>query len=201
MDEQLKQRLVGAAVLVLLAVIFVPMVLDRPPEPEVRIEHPTLPPRDETDFSSRIVPMTELQAPPAEVEPKRELVPESEPAAPPLPVEPPGTLTAAAKAPATENKPAPAPAAEPKAPKVGVAPTAWAIQMGSFSSANNAIALRDKLKKLGYVAFIETARVDGKEITRVFVGPELARERAGELVKKLQADTDLKGMVVQYPES
>ncbi len=201
MDEQLKQRLVGAAVLVLLAVIFVPMILDRPPEPEVRIEHPTLPPSAETDFSSRIVPLTEPQTPLVEAEPKPEVVPKREPAAPASPVEPSGTVTAAAKAPATENKPAPKPAPEPKAPKVEGAPTAWAIQLGSFSSAKNAMALRDKLKKLGYVAFIETARVDGKEITRVFVGPELAKERAGELVKKLQADTDLKGMVVQYPES
>lgn len=63
------------------------------------------------------------------------------------------------------------------------------------------MALRDSLKKKGYVAFIETARVGDKEITRVFVGPELARERAEELVKKLQADTELKGMVVQYPGS
>ncbi|MDH3412837.1 MAG: sporulation protein, partial [Gammaproteobacteria bacterium] len=32
MDERLKQRLVGAAVLVLLAVIFIPMILNRPGE-------------------------------------------------------------------------------------------------------------------------------------------------------------------------
>lgn len=201
MDEQLKQRLVGAAVLVLLAVIFVPMILDRPPEPEVRIEHPTLPPRDETDFSSRIVPLTEPKTPLLEAEPRREVVTERKPAAAAPPVETPAAVTAAAKAPETEKKPAPEPAPEPKAPTAESAPTGWAIQLGSFSSADNAVALRDKLKKLGYVAFIETARVEGKEITRVFVGPELAKERAGEMVKKLQADTDLKGMVVRYPES
>lgn len=201
MDEPLKQRLVGAAVLVLLAVIFIPMILDRPSEPEVRIEHPTLPARSEDEFSSRIVPLTEPKTPLASAEARRQVVPESEPARPAAPAEPPKPVTAAARPPATEKKSVPVPAPEPEAPKAESAPAAWAIQLGSFSSAENAVALRDKLKKMGYVAFIETARVDGKEITRVFVGPELARERAGELVKKLQAETDLKGMVVQYPES
>ncbi len=202
MDEQLKQRLVGAAVLVLLAVIFIPMILDRPPEPEVRIEHPTLPARAEPEFSSRIVPLTEPRTPLVEAEPKRQVVTESESPKPAEPVAPSGAVTAEAKPPAMDEKPAPAPAPQPKAPKKAEPPpAAWAIQLGSFSSAKNAIELRDKLKKMGYVAFIETARVDGKEITRVFVGPELAKERAGELVKKLQAETDLNGMIVQYPGS
>jgi DedD protein len=200
MDEQLKQRLVGAAVLVLLAVIFIPMILDRPSEPEVRIEHPTLPAREETDFSSRIVPLTEPQTPQVEAESERRAVPENEPAKPAPPAVPSETVAAASKAP-TAEKPIPVPSPEGSAAKVESAPNAWAIQLGSFSSADNAVALRDRLKKMGYVAFIEALRVDGKEITRVYVGPELSRERAGELVKKLQADTKLKGMVVQYPES
>lgn len=193
MNEQLKQRLVGAAVLVLLAVIFIPMILDRPSEPEVRIEHPKLPPRSETEFSSRVVPLSEPETTLVETERKRRAA-----ARPAEPSEPPA---AAAESPAMEVKTAPAPAPEPKVPPAESGPTAWAIQLGSFSSAQNASALRDRLRKMGYVAFIETARVDGKEITRVFVGPELARERAGELVKKLKAETDLKGMIVQYPGS
>ena len=43
MDERLKQRLVGAAVLVLAAVIFVPMLLDQgdgDPKPSARIIQP-----------------------------------------------------------------------------------------------------------------------------------------------------------------
>ena len=200
MDEQLKQRLVGAAVLVLLAVIFIPMILDRPPGPEVRVEHPTLPPRNETDFSSRIVPLSEPQTLLVDAETERRAVPEIEPAKPAPPAEPSNTVSAAAKA-STDEKSVPAPAPETNKAKVESAPHGWAIQLGSFSSAENAVALREKLKKMGYVAFIEAARLDGKEVTRVFVGPELSRERAGELVRKLQADSELKGMVVQYPES
>ena len=207
MDERLKQRLVGAAVLVLLAVIFVPMVLDRPSDRDVRIEHPPLPPEADSDFSSRIVPLTEPKTPLLQAVPRSPAAPTLDPPKPAEPAEPEKTVAAAPAMPAVEAKPAPAPEPEPepetaaKASKVEQAPTAWAIQLGSFSSAKNAVALREKLTNLGYVAFIETAKVEGKEITRVFVGPELAKERAGELVKKLQAETKLKGMVVEYPES
>jgi DedD protein len=202
MDELLKQRLVGAAVLVLLAVIFIPMILDRSPEREVRIEHPTLPARAEPEFSSRIVPLAEPRTPLVESEPGRQIVPESKPPKPAVRGSSSSALTAEAKPPATGEKPAPAPAPQPKATKEAEPPpAAWAIQLGSFSSAKNAIELRDKLKKMGYVAFIETAQVDGKEITRVFVGPELTKERAEELVKKLRAEIDLNGIIVQYPGS
>ncbi len=207
MDERLKQRLVGAAVLVLLAVIFVPMVLDRPSDREVRIEHAPLPPGPDNDFSSRIVPLTEPKTPLLQAAPRSRVAPPIDPPKPVEPMEPERTVAAAATMPAVKEKPVPPaePAAEPgsvaRSSKVAQAPAAWAIQLGSFSSAENAVALREKLTKLGYVAFIETAQVEGKEITRVFVGPELAKDRAGELVKKLQAETKLKGMVVQYPES
>ena len=204
MDERLKQRLVGAAVLVLLAVIFIPMILNPSSEPSVRIEHPTLPPRSDTDFSSRIIPLTEPETSLVDAERRRQPAPPPPPAEPVEPEEPEVTVTAAVKVPEVKKPPAPAapePAPPPPAATDKSAPTAWAIQLGSFSSAKNAMALRDRLRKKGYVAFIESAKVNGKEITRVFVGPYLARKRAEELVKKLQAETELKGMVVQYPGS
>ena len=59
MEEGLKQRLVGAAVLVLLAVIFVPMLLDSGSEPgEVGLDLGP-PPNGESGFSSRIIPVEE----------------------------------------------------------------------------------------------------------------------------------------------
>ncbi|MDH3413568.1 MAG: SPOR domain-containing protein, partial [Gammaproteobacteria bacterium] len=152
----------------------------------------------EPEFNSRVVPLNAPETPLLDAERKRQAVSESKPAESPAPV---ATARQAPATPVTKEKAiASPPSKAAKAPPAG-APAAWAIQLGSFSSAKNATALRDSLKKKGYVAFIETGRVDGKEITRVFVGPELARERAEELVKKLQADTELKGMVVQYPGS
>lgn len=190
MDEQLKQRLVGAAVLVLLAVIFIPMILDQSSEPPARVVRDAPPPGADGDFSSRVVPLKEPETPLIEAERQRKSS-----APPPAPETDKRETTAAAPPPATKAA-APAPA-----PKPAAGPQAWAVQLGSFESRRNAIALRDDLRKKGYVAFEEKARVGGNEITRVYVGPELARERAAELVKKLKAETGLKGIVVQYPES
>ena len=59
MEEGLKQRLVGAAVLVLLAVVFVPVLLESDPdESEVGFDLGT-PPSAESGFSSRIIPLEE----------------------------------------------------------------------------------------------------------------------------------------------
>lgn len=195
MNEQLKQRLVGAAVLVLLAVIFIPVILDRPPEPAPRIERPAPPPKKPAEeFSSRIVPLDAPRTPMVEAERKRKqaAVPEPapQPAAPPRQPEP---------APEPETAAAPPPPPEPEPAEAG--PGGWAVQLGSFSSEKNAIALRDELKQKGYAVFLEKARTDSGDITRVMVGPELERKRAAELKTKLRAETDLEGLVVQYPGS
>ena len=72
MDEGLKQRLVGAAVLVLLAVIFVPMLLETDPEPDAVGFDLGASPATENGFSSRVIPLEdsarasgEAVAPPA----------------------------------------------------------------------------------------------------------------------------------------
>ena len=79
MEEGLKQRLVGAAVLVLLAVVFVPVLLESDPdESEVGFDLGT-PPSAESGFSSRIIPLEDsavarrrkTAAPPAHRSPPR----------------------------------------------------------------------------------------------------------------------------------
>ncbi len=76
----------------------------------------------------------------------------------------------------------------------------WAVQLGSFSVQKNAIKLRDSLRKKGYASFVEDSTKNGKTSYRVRVGPELTRELAGELKKKLKAETKIDGFVVAFPE-
>lgn len=184
MDEQLKQRLVGAAVLVLLAVIFVPMILDQPAEPPPESKPAPVPPKSGENFSSRIIPLDE---------PKTPLV-ERERSSAPVSL----TREEALQVEAADQTPT---KAESSVAAVPAGPSAWAVQLGSFSSARNAVALRDRLRKSGYTAFVEKAQSNGNEITRVFVGPALTRTQAEEAVKKLYAETKLKGIVVKYPGS
>ena len=72
MDINLKQRLVGAVVLVSLAVIFIPMILDGR-DPSVNyITKSNIPPKPERDFVSRVIPLQPSPVPqpdPVEADP------------------------------------------------------------------------------------------------------------------------------------
>ena len=74
MDERLKQRLVGAAVIVLLAVVFVPMLLESEPEQEEVGFDLGASADAESGFSSRIIPLEEpaVEAPEAAAPPDPE---------------------------------------------------------------------------------------------------------------------------------
>jgi DedD protein len=77
--------------------------------------------------------------------------------------------------------------------------TAWIIQLGSFSSEQNALALRDQLRAKGYTAFVEKIKSGDSQLFRVRVGPELERARADALRDKLEKETKQKGIVERYP--
>jgi DedD protein len=166
MDDRLKRRLVGATVLVLAAVVFVPMLLDsgnEAPPPSERL----IAPQPIPDAPARVVPLDERMP---------EAAPVTEAKAPALPAEPPKTPVAA------------------PAKSTAAAPAGYAVQLGSFSKADNARGLRDRLVARGYAAFVET---EGS-ITRVYVGPQASRAEAERMLKKLLAETKLKGIVVDF---
>jgi len=196
MDVLLKQRLVGAIVLVALGVIFVPMILEGPnrtlvpemeafPEPEGQVISPPLesfPAPDaipaEPDTSIVLTDPQPAAVPEEPVEPAKPLV-EPEPEPQPEP--------AAAK-PETEKKPA-------KSEPLG----SWVVQMGSFSSEQNALRMRDRLRKSGFATQVEKANIDGKSRFRVRVGPFLERADAERSRKQIQDKLTLKGRVLSYP--
>nr|MBS0020812.1 SPOR domain-containing protein [Gammaproteobacteria bacterium] len=76
---------------------------------------------------------------------------------------------------------------------------AWAVQLGSFSKRGNAVALRDRLQAQGYPAFVKPRAVRDAGLTRVYVGPEISREDARQLSRMLGKETKLSGLVVPYP--
>jgi DedD protein len=75
----------------------------------------------------------------------------------------------------------------------------WVVQMGSFSSEQNALRLRDRLRKAGFVTQVEKVLVGGKTVYRVRVGPYLERAEAEGSQKKLAETFGLKGRVFAYP--
>ena len=212
MEEGLKQRLVGAAVLVLLAAIFVPMLLDPSPEPPDSGPEARVASSGEAGFSSRIIPLDE----------PRTVTPDEAARAQPDPDaavgvetgEAGGTGAAGGAADGTEAQPAPElPGGdETQAAREGAgataieegrtgdeAPAEWAVQLGSFSKRQNALVLRNRLRATGYAAFTQTVTSDRGEVIRVFVGPQPTRGRAVSIVEALRQETELEGIVVRYP--
>ncbi len=192
MEERLKQRLVGAAVLVSCGVMLAPMVLDRPDEPERLIRASNIPPKPENVFRTRIAPVSEAEIlgskPKADVSAGgtgRGLGEEEEAA----------TADSVARTSAAGDV---ADATEAVA-RPGL--SAWVVQLGSFVDAANALALRDRLRTQGYPAFVESVRVGDRKIMRVYVGPQLLRAKAAESQKRLEKEVDLRGLIVRYPTS
>lgn len=76
---------------------------------------------------------------------------------------------------------------------------AFVVQVGSFSSETNAIALRDKLRKLGFATFVEAVKGKQGMIYRVRVGPELTHNLAEKLKENVAKKAKLNGVVQSYP--
>ncbi|MDR6676187.1 SPOR domain-containing protein [Pseudomonas oryzihabitans] len=211
----LKQRVIGALVLLALIIIFVPMLFNRQDDArKVVVEAPPQP-------AAPVVPSTEVQAvqtpeaPPVEVVPDDPGKPLGKPQTPiagtagQAPVQnapvtaPPAQPQAApvAKAPAVAAPAAPAaaatpaPAAKPET-RLGAAnlPNSWSVQLASLSSRPSADALQAKLRSQGYNAYVRSA--DG--MNRVFVGPVIERTEADRLRDQLNKQNGVKGFVVRF---
>jgi len=194
MDFLLKQRLVGAIVLVALGVIFIPVLLDGPDQTLVP-EMEALPEPIDQQLHK---PLDAFPAPNAiPEEPQRSIVmtdPEPEPASETRPEE-----ASAPVQPVKQPEPLSPPAvAEQKPLKPGPL-ASWVVQAGSFSSEQNALRLRDKLREAAFVTQVEKARVGGKSHYRVRVGPFLERAGAEKSRKQLLDKFAIKGRVLSYP--
>ncbi len=200
MDEKLKQRLVGAIVLISLAVIFVPMLLDGgnlsdngeeavPPRPEREFEPLEIPLQlPEPDANPRVIvdrpAAVDTPAPVAEAAVSQ---PET------TPEQPAASLPAAQEPAAAEPEPEPPVVSAPPPSTNGA--EAWVVQVGSFTQAANAGGLRDRLRGLGFSAFVERAG----DVYRVRIGPEAEKSRAEALMARLREKTEFDGMVMRYP--
>jgi DedD protein len=209
LDKAYKQRMVGALVLVALAVIFLPMLFSRQDEQrQVVVDAPTAPHAPavpQVQVEPVVVP--EPQALPQEPVPSDDEIAQQE--APTAPV-----ATAVPVAPAPVAKPvAPAPAAKSTTPPtqpIAAAPgkpdttqsridanglsVSWSVQVASLSSREGAESLQKDLRSQSYNAYIRSS--DGKN--RVFVGPLIERAEADRLRDLLDRQKKLKGFVVRF---
>ena len=98
------------------------------------------------------------------------------------------------------TKPTPvAPAPVVAKPAADTSKTGFAVQVGAFSAAADANALRDKLRAAGFNTFTDTVTTDKGVLTRVRVGPAMNRAEADALNASIRAKAGLNGMVRAHP--
>src|SRR5690606_6106367 len=188
MDQSLKQRLVGAIVLVALAVIFLPMLIQGPaPESGAADVSMDVPPAPGGDFETREIPLVLPGGAPAGG--ALGLDPGTDDGDGALPTVDTATAPDAADLAASEM-PDPVDAVEPDAGPANATsasdgmfpPTTaggdYAVSFGSFSSADAADAVVRQLRSSQLPGFREQAQVDGWAVHRVRIGPDASRADA-----------------------
>ncbi|VAW51244.1 hypothetical protein MNBD_GAMMA06-1067 [hydrothermal vent metagenome] len=175
MESPLQQRIVGAIVLVTLGVIFIPALLDG------------------SGYKSR-------QVQDIEVKEKPEFPPLTQKKVKPIPT----PLQENKKNQITTQK-----ANSPKATSSQANPKkahkkpikAFALQVGTFDSNDNAEKMRDKIRKDGYTAFVHksTAKAGGKASYKVRIGPEIERSVLDKIKAKLKKSQKIDSYIVNHP--
>ncbi|GGO73603.1 SPOR domain-containing protein [Bowmanella pacifica] len=188
MSSAFQNRLVGTIILVALAVIFLPDLLDGekvshkdtflpvPPRPaqEPVSETESFPIDEVRERVSRTVEVVEDVA----LDDPVESVASDEPVdahAPPV---------AQAES---------APVSEPETVTAG-----WVVQLGSFRHQKNVKELTDKLEAAGYRTFSRKIKTSAGELTKVFVGPDLQRDKLDKALPHLKELTSLQGKITKF---
>lgn len=215
MNRHLKERIVGATVIVALGIIVIPWLLDGPAQAPRPVERTLELPSGEAPGRVYSIPLDPAAGPPVQVgnEAREEaeasspepsgavrrpagepvLSPPIEPerdAPPEQPSQPPPRPATQAVQP-SEEKPA------RQAPEPADAGGDWAVQVGSFSQADNARALRAQLAAAGFDAFVSRVATDAGTMHRVRVGPAATRADAEKLLARLRAAGHPGARVVQ----
>jgi DedD protein len=200
MERALKERIIGAAVLVLVVVLVVPVFLDGSPgNGEIVSERVALPGQTEQKSQTVIldrdrndpVPPSNGGNEPAQSTPQQQQAAVQQESKP-EPVD-----TQAGPKPVAQ-KPAPdqsgPQAAAPTASTTGM----WAVQLGSFGNQENAERLAADLRKQGYAAFLSQLSTSSGQLHRVRIGPQKDRESAEAMADRL-VKAGHKGQVVPHP--
>jgi DedD protein len=187
LEERLKQRLLGGAVLVALIVIFVPMLIEEPVETYTISDHsvPTMPAVKKTMPEKRVQQSKVTESRPAmtlEEAPQPQEITKPEPIVTPPEAKP---VTEPIKAENRRDKPS---------------PTAWIIQVASLTNEKNAEKLVKDLRKAEMPAQMEKVRLNGKPHYRVRVGPEVDHRLAEKMVTKIKQTFKLNRKLMRYPE-
>ena len=226
MDRRVKERLVGASILVVLIVLIVPELLSGPPSPAPARVGPRLPVSAPEPVRNVTVDLATSKAPTAEPAAAEDPASSAERpearsadaasaadgadastgnganAAPPADTPASGTPPPAAAprtpSPVALETGAPVPTSA-SAPKPTVGGRAWAVQLGSFASHANADKLMRQLKSQGFSVYVVPGGSGPSLRYRVRIGPMPDRGAAAQAAAKLKSLGQTASLVAPAP--
>jgi cell division septation protein DedD len=202
LQDHLKERLTGAAILVMVVVLLVPELFRGPPSagPRAGTGGGAGPPVRSYTIDLRDAAMTQplaatsapaLAMPPPAAANALPSAPAPEAGAAPLSVPPANAARPVAAAPT-----APKPAATPASSHAGALKSGWTVQVGSFARRDYAERMAKQVTAKGYA--VEVAGPDNHGLYRVRSPPQSERAAAMALKQKMQA-SGLKPVVNTVP--
>lgn len=170
MDDGLKQRLIGAFVLLALAVIFVPVFFDRERiEPVDKTTQIPIAPIVEPVVVEIATPVPEIET----AEPAQEMfIPDEE-----------EKVDLKPEAPGLNEQ--------------GV-PKSWVLQIASFRFQKHAEELRDTLIEGGYAAYTRTVDTKKGNMTRLYVGPKLDKNILIKQKEEIDAKYKVEAILLKF---
>lgn len=212
MEQNLKQRLVGAVVLISLAVIFLPLVFDGqqqridtapyaiPEKPVISIVAPDIKPLEQ-EFAEHVGAIAAVEGEKASQDAVSDAFDHQSDWVTPT-IDGPAVISAsqakAAEVYLDQEKKVDEQLQGKSVTQTVDLAEAWMIQVGAFSSRDNAIGLQDKLKASGYPAFVRTSKGPSSTLYKVYVGPEIRRVQLESQKAELEAKFKLKTLILKY---
>ncbi|WP_158968472.1 SPOR domain-containing protein [Paraglaciecola sp. L3A3] len=212
MSPALKNRLVGTIIVVAIAVIFLPDLLDGKKESKraLFVDLPTKPKMKEVKAPSEF-DTSNIQASASR---KIEIVTEQAVDDPKL-TETNEPITAAVEKDLPDAEITPKPGVDVKIadkpntslgeqtvveqdPDKLLLNSGWVVQLGSFRHQKNVNDLLGKLEKAGYRAFSRPVKTQTGNLTKVFVGPDLDKKKLQDALSHLKELTQLQGKVTPF---
>ena len=204
--DGLKQRIVGALVIVSLAVIFLPMIFDKPHEtskkqlisipiqpelPVITIDKPQKPVYKLVESNGESTTIAASESKVTNIEPvsiKSEVGEEEAEV----------IVKAEVKAKPVAKKTVKTKKAVDPVFNQDLLNNVWMVQLGTFGNHENAFKLRDKLRTKGYDGHTTKLNRDGKILVRVFSGPYADKTKAAAIKKQIDKKFKVTSLVVYF---
>ncbi len=210
MDNILKQRLIGALILVALGVVFWPIIFVEPEGPG-GLPGARIPPPPAVDTSPIEPPDTAGLRQAAEVVAQREaraeeaaalaeaeravVLPEPEPEP-----EPEQVVVAESEQRAVAEPTRSTRKAAPESPQLDAQgiPVAWLLQVVSLSNKSRAESIRDDLIADGHKAYVKPIKSADRTLYRVYIGPKFERAQLERIQGEIDRQLGVKSLVARY---